>query len=232
MSLLITDAGIAASIRAGNLGISYHISEMSIGTQGYTPTADQTALRHEVQRKAITRSELIGLSLLHFETVWDGDEAFIGKELGYWLDDGTLFAVDSREGDVITYKQKDTVVTEVCELNLAASSIENITVEFVGTPQATEERAGIAEIATQSEVDEGDSDKRFVTPKKLKAPLVRASHTLGQSKSLGVIRYQPKTINANETIPDNVNADVIGPSITIADGVTVVVGENSILTVR
>ncbi|WP_076589687.1 phage tail protein [Vibrio ostreicida] len=167
MSLLITDAGIAASMRAGDLGISYKISEISIGTEGYNPTADQTELRNEVQRKAITHGEQVGLSQLHFETLWDGEEEFQGKEIGYWLDDGTLFAVDSRNGDVITYKNKNTVVTEACELNLSASTIKNITVKLIGTPTATEERAGIAKIATVKQIDEGKEDYAFLTVKKL-----------------------------------------------------------------
>lgn len=167
MSLLITDAGIAASVQASELGISYKITEISIGTEGYTPTADQTELQNEIQRKPITRGEVIGLSQLHFETVWDGEEEFEGKELGYWLEDGTLFAVDSRDGEVITYKRRDTVVTEACELNLAASTIDNITVELIGTPTATEQRAGIAPIATETKVNEGEDDYAFLTVKKL-----------------------------------------------------------------
>ncbi|PML54960.1 phage tail protein [Vibrio lentus] len=167
MSLLITDAGIAASIRAGELGTSYKIAEISIGTEGYTPTVTQTTLRNEIYRKPITRGELVSLGQLHFETVWDGIEEFEGKELGYWLDDGTLFAVDSRDGEVITYKQRDTVVIEACELHLSASTIDNISVELVGTPSATEERAGIAKIATTKLVDEGENDTSFLTVKKL-----------------------------------------------------------------
>ena len=59
-----------------------------------------------------------------------------------------------------------------------------------------------------------------------------ASESLGKTKSLGIINYQPKAINSSETIPDNMNAEIIGPKITIADGVTVTVGDNSTLTVR
>jgi len=167
MSLLITNAGIKASIKAGDLGVSYKITHISIGTEGYTPTADQTKLRSEIEKRAITRGAIIGNGKLHFETVWDGDEEFEGKELGYWLEDGTLFAVDSRDGAVITYKQKDTVITEAFELNLAASSIQNITVELKGAPYATEELAGIAKITTNENVDSGDDDKSFLTVKKL-----------------------------------------------------------------
>lgn len=168
MSLLITDAGIAASIRAGELGISYKIAEISIGTEGYTPTKDQTALHNEVQRKAITRGEVAELGQLHFETTWDGNEAFEGKELGYWLDDGTLFAVDSRDGEVITYKQQNSVITEACELNLAASTIENITVEMLNPYSATEEREGLVKISNDYT---GVSETVVVTEKALSSGL-------------------------------------------------------------
>ena len=167
MSLVITDAGIAASIQAGELGIQYKITHISIGREGYVPTADQTELRNEIQRKAITKGEHIGLGRLHFETVWDGQEEFEGKELGYWLEDGTLFAVDSRNGEVITYKRADTVVTEAVELTLSASSLSNITVELMGAPLATERVAGIAKIATSVQVNEGTDDSAFLTIKKL-----------------------------------------------------------------
>lgn len=200
MSLLITDAGIAASIRAGELGISYKIAEISIGTEGYTPSKDQTALRNEVQRKPITRGEVIGLSQLHFETVWDGKEAFKGKELGYWLDDGTLFAVDSRDGEVITYKQKDSVVTEACELNLATSTINNISVELVGTPSATEERQGIAKIATTKQVDEGSDDSAFLTIKKLVHSL-GVSHVIDKLVSNLWLKLAAKIFPVGAAIP-------------------------------
>ncbi|WP_172562571.1 phage tail protein [Vibrio furnissii] len=167
MSLVITDAGIAAATKAKELGIEYKITHISIGSEGYTPSKSQTALKAEILKRALTRGDVIAPGRLHFETIWDGDEEFVGKELGYWLEDGTLFAVDSREGAVITYKHKTSVVTEGCELNLSASSIENITVELIGTPEATESVAGIAKIATAAMVDAGTDDRSFLTVKKL-----------------------------------------------------------------
>lgn len=173
MSLVITDAGIAASIQAGELGVQYKITHISIGSEGYEPTTSQTELRNEILRKALTRGEQVSLGRLHFETVWDGKEEFEGKELGYWLEDGTLFAVDSRNGEVITYKRADTVVTEAVELNLSASSISNITVELMGAPLATERLAGIAKIATAEQMDKGQVDDSFITPKKMAEHLNR-----------------------------------------------------------
>ncbi|EOV0352576.1 phage tail protein [Vibrio fluvialis] len=196
MSLLITHAGIAAAIRAGDLGIEYKITHISIGSAGYVPNPDQTALVAEIQRKAITRGALVAQGQLHFETVWDGDEEFEGKELGYWLEDGTLFAVDSRDGEVITYKHKNTVVTEACELNLAASTIENITVEFLGSPYATEQVSGTAKIATSALVIAGIDDTTIVTPKKLEEALSDkqfAKYDATRAYSIGEVCYTKDT---------------------------------------
>ncbi|OEF17046.1 phage tail protein [Aliivibrio logei] len=167
MSLLITNAGIAASIHAGELGVSYKITHIAIGLDGYLPTLDQTQLKNEVAREALTRGSVPALGQLHFEAVFADKKEFEGKEIGYYLEDGTLFAVDSREGEILSLKRSNTIITEALELNLAGSSIENITVELMGTPYATEEVAGIAKIITNAEVDEGTNDSSFLTIKKM-----------------------------------------------------------------
>ncbi|NOH68761.1 hypothetical protein [Vibrio rotiferianus] len=170
MALVITDAGRAASVRAGDLGVEFKISHISIGTEGYTPTKDQTELRAEIIRKPVIRGRIIKTGHLHFEADFVGKEEFEGKEIGYHLDDEaqTLFGVDSDDGKVMTLKRANAIVTEVFDLNLSASRIDNITVEVATTPYATEETPGIAEVATDAEVADGVDDERIVTPKKLR----------------------------------------------------------------
>ena len=231
MSLLITDAGIAASIKAGELGVSYKITHIAIGLEGYIPTADQTELKNEVAREELSRGAVPALGQLHFEAVFSDKKAFEGKEIGYFLEDGTLFAVDSRDGEIMSLKQSNTIITEAFELNLADSTIQNITVELMGMPYATEEVAGIVKIATNAEVDLGESDISVVTPKKLKPAVKNASRSLGSIKSNGLIAFSPNVISKSEAIPDNMNATIIGPKITIASGVSITVGQNSILTI-
>ncbi|WP_375322745.1 phage tail protein [Aliivibrio logei] len=167
MSLLITNAGIAASIHAGELGVSYKITHIAIGLEGYLPTLDQTQLKNEVAREALTRGSVPALGQLHFEAVFADEKEFEGKEIGYYLEDGTLFAVDSRDGEILSLKRSNTIITEALELNLAGSSIDNITVEIMGTPYATETVAGISKIVTNEQVDEGIDDTSFLTIKKL-----------------------------------------------------------------
>lgn len=168
MSLLITNAGIAASIKAGELGVSYKITHIAIGLDGYLPTVDQTTLRNEVARKALSSGSVPALGQLHFEAVFDDNSEFEGKEIGYYLEDGTLFAVDSRNGEIMSLKRTNTIITEAFELNLSGSNISNITVEIMGTQYATESVAGIAKIITNAQVDECIDDRSFLTIKKLK----------------------------------------------------------------
>ncbi|KPU82618.1 tail fiber like-protein [Psychromonas sp. PRT-SC03] len=171
MSLIITDAGLNASIDAGELGVNYKITHIAIGLKGYKPAPTQTALKEEVVREAITRGAVVGAGQLHFETVFAGEIEFEGKEIGYFLEDGTLFAVDSREGEIMSLKRTNTIITEAFELNLANSAIDNITVEIMGTQYATETVAGIAKIVANEQVDSGSDDTAFLTIKKLKRAL-------------------------------------------------------------
>ncbi|MGR6860817.1 gp53-like domain-containing protein [Aliivibrio salmonicida] len=175
MSLLITDAGIAASIQASDLGVSYKITHIGMGTSGYVPSHNQTSLRDETARRPITQGSVPGLGQLHFEVLFDGDIEYEAREIGYFLEDGTLFAVDSRNGDIISIKRADTVITEVFDLTLSGSEINTITVEIIGAANATERIAGIARIITNEQVGAGIDDSAFLTIKKL---LQRTASTL------------------------------------------------------
>lgn len=166
MSLLITDAGIAASIQAAELGVSYKITHIAMGAAGYVPAHNQTTLRDEIVRKAITQGSVPTLGHLHFEVLFDGDVEYEAREIGYFLEDGTLFAVDSRNGDIISIKRSDTVITEVFDLTLSGSEINTITVEIIGAANATERVAGIAKITTNEKLAAGEDDLSIITPKK------------------------------------------------------------------
>lgn len=167
MSLLITDAGIAASIQAAELGVSYKITHIAMGAAGYVPVHNQTTLHNEIIRKPITQGSVPTLGHLHFEVLFDGEIEYEAREIGYFLEDGTLFAVDSRDGDIISIKRSDTVITEVFDLTLSGSEINTITVEIIGAANATERVAGIASIITNEQVDAGVDDSAFLTIKKM-----------------------------------------------------------------
>lgn len=232
MNLIITDAGIAASIKAGELGVSYKITHIGIGRDGYIPSAGQTALKNEIVKKTITRGAVPAPGQLHFEVVFDDDSEYEVKEIGYYLEGGTLFAVDSRDGEIMSLKRTNTVITEAFKLNLAGSSIKNITVGIMGTPYASESVAGIAKIATGGQAAAGEDDLTIITPAKLKPEIVDAKKTLGLIRATGVVAYAPQVISESEIIPENVNAMIIGPNVDLAAGKMVTILNNSTLTLR
>lgn len=167
MALIITNAGIDAAKRADNMGLDCKVAFIAIGTAGYIPDKTQLALKNEILRKPVTSGSAPLINILNFQIQIDGDISYEGKEIGYYFEDGTLFAVDSRDGDVISIKLKNSIVTEAFELNLADSEIKNITVTFSESLLATEQNAGIAKIASKEDVVKGVDDSSFITPKKL-----------------------------------------------------------------
>lgn len=231
MALVITDAGRAASVRAGDLGVEFKISHISIGTEGYSPTVDQTELRAEIIRKPVVRGRIIKLGHLHFEADFDGKEEFEGKEVGYHLDDDsqTLFGVDSDDGKVLTLKKANSIVTEVIDLNLSASRMDNITVEVATTPYANEETPGIAEVATDEEITAGMDDERIVTPKKLATHLkpnfiIAAEHELKHSTINVIATHKAFTLSDGDDyhfiarVDSSVDFDAGDVSFTAPDG--------------
>ena len=173
MTLLITNAGIAAAIRADNMGLNCKITHIGIGLEGYAPSKTQTALRDEICRKAITRANSPALGQLHFEVQFDEALSYEAREIGYYFEDGTLFAIDSKQGEIMSIKQPNSIVVEAFDLNLSDSSISNIIVELLDSPCSTETVSGIAKIASQNDVELGTDDKKIITPKKAAATFAR-----------------------------------------------------------
>lgn len=78
-----------------------------------------------------------------------------------------------------------------------------------GYGQATETILGIARIAKQEEVDLGENDTKFITPKKLKEYLNNFIITVIEAASLSFVRYdsvQELTNNQKQTARNNIDA--------------------------
>lgn len=59
----------------------------------------------------------------------------------------------------------------------------------------------------------------------------KAANSLGAIKAIGSIMYSPKTITESTVIPEDANAQMVGPDITIPEGVEVSVPASSCLTI-
>lgn len=128
--LVVTAAGLAAAMDAKEQGIKIKLTHIGLGSEGYTPTPDQIELKAEFLREEFQRSTITSNQLHVEHSFKDADQAFEAKEIGYYLADGTLFAVDSRGGEIISYKSKGTMLTESFDLVLSGELVDSVTVEI------------------------------------------------------------------------------------------------------
>ena len=134
MTLVVTQAGLAKAMQADQRGISFKITHVGIGTTGYTPDSSMTELQSESVRVALSGGKEISSNQMHLTALFDGEAEIIGREVGFYLEDGTLFAVDSHPTDVLVYKSASTGsrVLEGFDLIFEAIPPNSITVDTSG----------------------------------------------------------------------------------------------------
>lgn len=125
---LITKAGLAAIWNATSTGVQAEIAYIGLGSQGYTPTVDQKALRAQVVKYPISGGEKLSSSLIHITALADDDKAFWVREVGIYLADGTLFAVWSSPDTPLTYKSAGTELLMAYDLSLEALPADSVTI--------------------------------------------------------------------------------------------------------
>lgn len=125
---LITKAGLAAIWNATSTGVQAEIAYIGLGSQGYTPTVDQKALRAQVVKYPISGGEKLSSSLIHLTALGDDDKAFWVREVGIYFADGTLFAVWSSPDTPLTYKAAGTELLMAYDLSLEALPADSVTI--------------------------------------------------------------------------------------------------------
>jgi hypothetical protein len=103
----ITDVGLRALINAQSDGLSARISHIALGDgngHGYAPAGNETALRRERVRVPIGGGERIAPHELRVEALVDTGPSHWVREVGFVLEDGTLFAVWSDKQTPLAYK--------------------------------------------------------------------------------------------------------------------------------
>lgn len=156
---VITQAGITALIDAKNRGIHAQITHVAVGngatdsqqpeTAGpYTATPEMTALKNEIQRSPVSGGELLGhqQNQLHLTaTIRDGGTSELAArdnfkvyaiyEIGFFLADGTLFAVYASPGEKLAEKVNGTDFVLAFDLTLTGIEAGNIQVDGSGQLQ-------------------------------------------------------------------------------------------------
>ncbi|WP_019096796.1 phage tail protein [Pseudomonas putida] len=125
---VITKAGLAAILTATKTGLSAEISHIALGSQAYTPSAEQKTLRNEVARFPISSGEKLSSTLLHLTAVADGATAYWVREVGIFLKDGTLLAVWSHLTEALAYKAANIDLLLAYDLSLAALPADSVTI--------------------------------------------------------------------------------------------------------
>lgn len=135
---VITEAGFAAALAAKTGGFAVDITHVAVGSSGYVvPTnangkATQTELFGEQQRVEIQDARDVGNGQTDISFVIDGEGDYFIKEVGFFLDDGTLFAIASHPTQGLIWKSSISRAAIALELVLEAVDPTSINIVSAG----------------------------------------------------------------------------------------------------
>lgn len=132
MALIVTQAGLNLAISADTQGVGLKITHVAVGGSGYEPLRTAVALKNELLRVPISGGENVAGNQIHLTAVFDEGAAFTAREIGFFLEDGTLFAVESHPTNILAYKREGTRVIEGFDLILDAVPPESVVVDITG----------------------------------------------------------------------------------------------------
>lgn len=94
LNITLTDAGMAAVAAAHGQGLAAKITHVAVGDSGHIPSAAATALVSEKARVALTAGGALGANQVLLQGLFPaGGAEFFIREMGYFLEDGTLLGV-------------------------------------------------------------------------------------------------------------------------------------------
>ncbi|HGZ7337194.1 phage tail protein [Vibrio parahaemolyticus] len=132
LKLVITRRGLDAAISAKEKGIKAALKWVSVGDAAYTPNKEQKVLQNELARVEFGEYKDTSGSSIQAAAKFSGPEEYAIREIGFWLDDGTLFGVISAPDTTLNYKAKNAHCIQPFTLNLSDLPSDSITV-IVGT---------------------------------------------------------------------------------------------------
>ncbi|WP_210447833.1 phage tail protein [Vibrio crassostreae] len=132
LKLIITRRGLEAAISAKNKGLKAPLKWVSAGDSAYSPNAEQTSLVNELARVEFGEYKDTGGAQMQAAAKFSGPDEYPIRELGFWLEDGTLFGVISAPDTTLNYKAKDGHCIQPFTLDLSALPTNSVTV-IVGT---------------------------------------------------------------------------------------------------
>lgn len=127
---VITTKGLQAVWNAENTGVAAKVTHIALGSNGYNPSKGLISLQAEKKRYQIADGQRVSDTQIHVTALADDTAEFWVKEVGFLLEDGTLFAVWSSTG-ALAYKSALVPLLLAFDLVLDALPAGSVTV--VGT---------------------------------------------------------------------------------------------------
>ncbi|AZF51621.1 Phage tail fiber protein [Pseudomonas sp. R4-34-07] len=127
-----TSKGLDEVLQAKNQGLKAEITHIGAGTGRYNPDGTEVALHDERQRVAIVDYEDLGERQLRMAALFDGDGEYEIGEFGFYLASGTLLAVYSVAGKLLTYKAAAARVLQKFTLDISPLPADSVTIVVGG----------------------------------------------------------------------------------------------------
>lgn len=168
--LTLTSAGLDALVDAQNAETdAIRITEIGLSDQLVAIAPTLVALPGEFKRLDTLSGISASETIVHMTASDSSNDVYDVRSIALYLADGTMFAAYSREAGRI-FRKVD-IASFLFSIDVAFGEAVADTIVFGDAtfvyPPATESIQGVAEIATQEEVDDGADDQRIVSPHKL-----------------------------------------------------------------
>ncbi len=124
----ITTVGLQAIFNADSNGLQAKITSIGLGDQGYAPDQNRTALSSEKNRINIASGRLVSPTQIHMSIVDDSNKTFWVREVGFYLEDGTLFAVYSEADKALAFKSPEVDLLLAFDLALSGVPADSVNI--------------------------------------------------------------------------------------------------------
>ena len=173
LQLMVTAAGLDALVDAQNGDTDpIQVIEIGLTSTAFVMAPTLTALPGEFKRLDTIAGQSVSENIIHMTATDGSEDIYDLRGIGLFLADGTLFAVYGQADPLF---RKVSIAAFLLAFDIAFVDAVDAAIEFGDStflfPPASETVKGVAELATQAEVDAGLDDSRIVTPAKLKVIL-------------------------------------------------------------
>jgi hypothetical protein len=171
--IVVTDAGRAAQVNADHDGtLPVRVASIGVTAIAFSPSKTQLTIPGEIKRLATIKGGAVAPDTLHVTIRDDSTDTYSVRGIGFYLADGTLFAVYGQT-DVLLEKSSQATMLLAGDVQFAdilAASLSFGDTDFQ-LSAATTEIQGIVELATDAETIAGTDTQRAVVPHGLMAAL-------------------------------------------------------------